>query len=149
MLVCVGRLAAALLLLYLLAGLPACVCALACLRACLLACLPVFLVLHPPLARAQTYNNIVRKSPLFPLSSLMTHGVIHARMAWDLNLPYQGGSLTCACGRGQCLRKHYQYFFSLLCACDMCLCVRYVLVRACACVLSACCGLCVRSCLCV
>jgi hypothetical protein len=33
---------------------------------------------------AQTYRNIVRDGPLFPLSSLMLHGIIYARKADDL-----------------------------------------------------------------
>ncbi len=34
---------------------------------------------------AQTYKNVVQAGPLFPLSSLMLHGVIYARDAKDLN----------------------------------------------------------------
>lgn len=33
---------------------------------------------------AQTYANIVRKGPLFPLNSLMLHGIIYAKQAKDL-----------------------------------------------------------------
>jgi hypothetical protein len=33
---------------------------------------------------AQTYKNIVRQGPLFPLNSLMLHGIVYARQAKDL-----------------------------------------------------------------
>ena len=33
---------------------------------------------------AMVYRNIVRESPLFPLNSLMIHGIIFAQSAWDL-----------------------------------------------------------------
>lgn len=41
---------------------------------------------------AQTYKNVVAKSPLFPLTSLMVHGVIFAKDAWDLTRPEGSGS---------------------------------------------------------
>jgi hypothetical protein len=34
---------------------------------------------------AQTYANIVKKGPLYPLNSLMLHGIVYARDAIDLN----------------------------------------------------------------
>ena len=34
---------------------------------------------------AQTYQNVVVKGPLFPLNSLMLHGIIYAKQAKDLN----------------------------------------------------------------
>ena len=34
---------------------------------------------------AMVYANVVTQSPLFPLSSLMVHGIIFAKDAWDLN----------------------------------------------------------------
>ena len=36
---------------------------------------------------AMVYKNVVLESPLFPLSSIMTHGIIFAQSAWDLNAP--------------------------------------------------------------
>src|ERR1700734_4296330 len=33
---------------------------------------------------AQTYKNIVQKGPLFPLNSLMLHGIVYAKQAKDL-----------------------------------------------------------------
>jgi hypothetical protein len=33
---------------------------------------------------AQTYKNIVRRGPLFPLNSLMLHGIVYAKQAKDL-----------------------------------------------------------------
>lgn len=34
---------------------------------------------------AMVYKNVVKESPLFPLNSLMIHGIIFAKDAWDLN----------------------------------------------------------------
>eukprot|EP00927_Polykrikos_kofoidii_P046782 TRINITY_DN40914_c0_g1_i1.p1 TRINITY_DN40914_c0_g1~~TRINITY_DN40914_c0_g1_i1.p1 ORF type:complete len:928 (-),score=156.62 TRINITY_DN40914_c0_g1_i1:115-2898(-) len=34
---------------------------------------------------SMVYHNVVKRSPLFPLNSLMVHGVIFAKDAWDLN----------------------------------------------------------------
>ncbi|CAE7856057.1 unnamed protein product, partial [Symbiodinium sp. KB8] len=34
---------------------------------------------------AMVYANVVTQSPLFPLSSLMVHGIVFAKDAWDLN----------------------------------------------------------------
>ena len=35
---------------------------------------------------AMVYQNVVKESPLFPLNSLMIHGIIFAQDAWDLNV---------------------------------------------------------------
>merc|ERR1712232_1010087 len=40
---------------------------------------------------AMVYEHVVRVSPLFPLNSLMVHGVIFAKDAWDLNKPEGSG----------------------------------------------------------
>ena len=37
------------------------------------------------------YANVVTQSPLFPLSSLMVHGIVFAKDAWDLNQPEGSG----------------------------------------------------------
>ena len=41
---------------------------------------------------AMVYANVVVQSPLFPLSSLMVHGIIFAKDAWDLNRLEGSGS---------------------------------------------------------
>eukprot|EP00750_Incisomonas_marina_P031047 INCI7698.7.p1 GENE.INCI7698.7~~INCI7698.7.p1 ORF type:complete len:788 (+),score=120.69 INCI7698.7:588-2951(+) len=60
---------------------------------------------------AQTFSNVVRAAPLFPLSSLMTHGVIFAKNAWDLNMPLQGqhfiNEVRSAFGSGTMLQELY------------------------------------------
>eukprot|EP00929_Paragymnodinium_shiwhaense_P090931 TRINITY_DN51005_c0_g1_i1.p1 TRINITY_DN51005_c0_g1~~TRINITY_DN51005_c0_g1_i1.p1 ORF type:complete len:894 (+),score=168.70 TRINITY_DN51005_c0_g1_i1:95-2683(+) len=40
---------------------------------------------------AMVYRNVVQQSPMFPLNSLMVHGVIYAKDAWDLNRPEGAG----------------------------------------------------------
>eukprot|EP00439_Symbiodinium_sp_Y106_P071191 s830_g12.t1 len=40
---------------------------------------------------AMVYANVVTQSPLFPLSSLMVHGIVFAKDAWDLNQPEGSG----------------------------------------------------------
>mmetsp|Transcript_47790 Transcript_47790/g.153966 ORF Transcript_47790/g.153966 Transcript_47790/m.153966 type:complete len:864 (+) Transcript_47790:176-2767(+) len=40
---------------------------------------------------AMVHQHVVKVSPLFPLNSLMVHGVIYAKDAWDLNRPEGSG----------------------------------------------------------
>ena len=42
---------------------------------------------------AMVYQNVVKESPLFPLNSLMIHGIIFAQDAWDLTAP-DGAAMT-------------------------------------------------------
>ncbi|CAK9022141.1 Pentatricopeptide repeat-containing protein [Durusdinium trenchii] len=41
---------------------------------------------------AMVHQNVVLESPLFPLNSLMIHGIIFAQDAWDLNAPEGSGT---------------------------------------------------------
>lgn len=59
----------------------------------------------------ETYRNIVEMNPLFPLSSVMLHGTIFARSAWDLNKPNQSlhfvHDVRAAAGAGTMLQELY------------------------------------------
>lgn len=73
----------------------------------------------PPRERWITYRdsmvfqNVVMESPLFPLNSLMTHGVIFARDAWDLAVEGHDGvpsfrhEIRSAFGSGATLQELY------------------------------------------
>lgn len=58
-----------------------------------------------------THQNVVMVAPLFPLSSVMLHGVIYAKSAWDLNIPGMRDEFThevrTAFGAGTMLQEMY------------------------------------------
>lgn len=58
-----------------------------------------------------TFTNVHSVEPMFPLSSVMLHGVIYARDAWDLNKPNQGvmlaNEIRTAFGAGTMLQELY------------------------------------------
>eukprot|EP00039_Didymoeca_costata_P008687 m.115034 g.115034 ORF g.115034 m.115034 type:complete len:295 (-) comp14188_c0_seq3:2032-2916(-) len=60
---------------------------------------------------SETFKNIVQVNRLFPLSSLMLHGVIFAKDAWDLNIPNQTlhfvNDVRAAFGSGTMLQELY------------------------------------------
>ncbi len=60
---------------------------------------------------AQTFANIVRRAPLYPLNSLMTHGLIHGPMAEGSMLVVGGTNLLhearCFLGSGTQLQELY------------------------------------------